>query len=444
MIDLSSRNPGRALVAVQRYRFDDFKPYVYRTEDYGTTWDLLTDGENGIPENHFVRVVREDPESEGLLYAGTEFGIYVSFDDGAHWQSLQLNLPITPVTDLAFQGGNLIVATQGRSFWILDALNVLHEVKNADEEAPVLIQQATVYRASFSQASSRPGSREGSSPPNGAVIYYYLPEEPGEEEVKVEFMDRSEKVIRTFESSAEEDKEDSDSPFQSSDKKQAPAKAGLNQLVWNLRHPQIEKAEGAVVWGYTGGAEVVPGSYSVRLTVGDWTATKSFEVLKDPRIKTTQEELEEQFALMMEIRESIDQLYDTVREIRSIKEQLKGLGKCAKEAGYGDDLQKSAEQVSDKLTAIEEKLIQTRNESNQDPLNFPPMLDNQLIYVYGYVGGADARPTQGARKRFATLRGELDSHSKEFESVVENEVTAFEKGVQDKDLPRILPPKTEE
>jgi len=444
MIDLSPFEPGRALVVVQRYRFDDFKPYIFRTEDYGETWSLMTDGLNGIPENHFTRVVREDPQHKGLLYAGTEFGLYVSFDDGAHWQKLQQNLPVTPITDLAVHQGNLVVATQGRSFWILDDLNVLHELSQLSDSGKHLFQPVATYRAGFSQAPSRPGSRSGSSPPNGTVIHYYLAEEPSDEEVVVEILDEQGTVIRTYKSKAEEEKTESDSPFQQPEKTVAPAKAGLNKLVWNLRYPKIDKPKGIVVWGYTGGPKVVPGNYSVRLTVGEWTDTKTFRLLKDPRNDTTQEELEEQFAFMQEIKAAIDELYETVETIRSVKQQLSELGKRAEKAGYGKELQEDADALSEKLTAIEEELVQPKNESDQDPLNFPPVLDNHFIYVYGYVGGADARPTQGARERFADLKKELESLLGKYDAVIKDDVAAFEKQVKAKGIPRILAPEAKE
>ncbi len=175
MIELSAHDAGRALIAVQRYRMDDFAPYIFRTNDYGQTWERLTDGSNGIPGDHFVRVVREDPDRKGLLYAGTEFGLYVSFDDGAHWQSLQLNLPVTPVTDLAVHQKDLVVATQGRAFWILDNLTVLHQVDRR--------MDASVSHLFRPRRAVRVMSGGGSS--SGAAVDFYLPEEPGEEEVKL-------------------------------------------------------------------------------------------------------------------------------------------------------------------------------------------------------------------------------------------------------------------
>jgi photosystem II stability/assembly factor-like uncharacterized protein len=437
MIELSPHGKGRAFLAVQGYRLNDFKPYVYRTNDEGKTWDLLTDGENGIPKNHFVRVVREDPDREGLLYAGTEYGLYVSFNDGKNWQSLQLNLPRTPITDLVVHEHNLVVATQGRSFWILDDLNILHEAKSEITGVEVhLYKPGKVYRASFSSGRGG-GSRAGSSPPNGAVLHYYLQDKPEEEELKIDFIDSSGKVLKSFSSKAEKEEEGSEGSS-------APAEKGLNKLVWDLRLESVTKVKDAVVWGFTGGPVVQPGRYSARLSLGETSQSVSFEVLADPRSESTPTELAEQFQFMLEIREKLNQLYAKVREIRSIREQVSRISREVEEAGMGSDLKGSADTIAEKLSQIEGRLMQTKNESNQDPLNFPPMLDNQFAYLYGYVGSTNARPTEGSRKRYSDLDKELGELLGELQTIVDSDVANFATEVKKMDLPTILVPKSQE
>jgi photosystem II stability/assembly factor-like uncharacterized protein len=291
IIDLSQHQPGRAFAAVYRYRMDDFKPYVFRTDDFGKSWQLLTDGKNGIPDGHPVRVVREDPDRKGLLYAGTEFSMFVSFDDGKHWQSLQLNLPHVPITDLQVHRQDLVFATQGRSFWILDDLTPLHQVNDQAASADVfLYEPRDAYRL---QSRGFRGGRAPDPRPNGAVVYYHLSEKP-EEQIQIEILDAQEQVLRTFKSKTENGEDTSSGNGEDEDEeKPIPAKEGMNRFEWDLLNPKLEVIKGSVMsLGYTGGYPVAPGTYKARLTVGDDVQTKSFEVLKDPRLTdVTQDDL---------------------------------------------------------------------------------------------------------------------------------------------------------
>ncbi len=441
MIELSSHSPGRAFAAVHNYRLGDFRPYIFMTGDHGETWTLLTDGNNGIPADHFTRVVREDPDKKGLLYAGTEFGLYVSFNEGRNWQKLQLNLPATPVTDLAVHRKNLVVATQGRSFWILDDLNVLQELEaETSVEEDILFTARPAYRAFFQQAGDSIDNVEGSSPPNGAVINFFLAEE-GAEEVELEILDREDNVLRTFsgriksDGSAEPDEEaDNDAP----EIEDLKIEKGLNHFVWNLRHRGVEVPEGAQVWGFTGGQLAVPGGYQVRVQRGEWSAVQPLMVLSDPRIDTSQAEFEAQFEMAANIKSSLSEIYDTVREIRSVREQVKRISGNAEKAGVDLGTGALEKEMIQKLTAVEEKLIQTRSESGQDPLNFPPMLDNQFAYLYGYVAGGNDAPTEGAATRFSDLQKEWEEIAEEYRLIMENQVKEFSRAIEEAGLPRIV------
>ncbi|MEJ2371929.1 MAG: hypothetical protein P8Y07_13900, partial [Gemmatimonadales bacterium] len=294
-IELSPHAPGRAFIAVYRYREDDFTPYIFRTNDYGASWSLLT-RDNGIGARHFVRAIREDPERQGLLFAGTEYGMYISFDDGARWQPLQLNLPVTPITDLQVHHGDLVVATQGRSFWILDDLSPLRQLtEEVARSDAYLYEPANAYRARFGY-----NDNFGFSPdtvPGGALFHFYLAEAPTEQ-VALQILDESGEPIRTYtwepkkdmaegtgaksESAAEDAGEaaSSDEPFERSAKGDSiSVRAGLNRANWNLRHEAPEIVEDAVYFGPTFGPMVAPGRYQVRLTIGDWSQTRGFELL---------------------------------------------------------------------------------------------------------------------------------------------------------------------
>jgi photosystem II stability/assembly factor-like uncharacterized protein len=432
MIELSAHDPGRAFLAVTRYRMDDFRPYIFRTNDYGTTWTQIADGSNGIPEDHFVRVVREDPDRKGLLYAGTEFGLFISFDDGASWQSFQLELPVTPITDLAVAHQDLVVATQGRSFWILDDLTPLHQLSEEMAGAEVhLFEPRDTYRfgGGFSFGGGDPG---GKNPPGGVMIHYYLDTEP-DEEVTLEILDAEGTVLRTLSSKKEEPQ--APSPWRQffpgvGGERKLKAEEGLNRYVWNLRLHDANLVDDAVLWGFAQGPKVPPGSYQARLTLGDSSQTVSFRVEADPRIDTSQGDFDAQFALTKSIWQSLSDSHTALGNIRDIRGQVEDIEKRLAAIGKGEGLEEASKAVNDSLSEIEKKIYQTRNEAGQDILNYPPKLDNQLIGLMMVVETADARPTDGAMQFYQELVEELEGYEAEIDAVVGSELAAFDELVR--------------
>ncbi|TDI39565.1 MAG: glycosyl hydrolase [Acidobacteria bacterium] len=407
MIELSPHDAGRAFIAVHRYRLDDFTPYIYRTDDYGKSWTRLADGANGIPANHFVRVVREDPFRKGLLYAGTEFGMYVSFNDGTSWQSLQLNLPIVQIADMVIKEQELVVATHGRSFWILDDITPLHQIDEAMSKTAYLFESKDAYRRT------------------GFTAYYNLTDLPGDG-IKLEFLESNGKVIQTF---------------SSNDDAGPPAKKGMNRFDWNLRYPAADVVDDALWFGgRNAGPIAVPGAYEAKLTVGESTQTVSFEVKKDPRLETSRGDYQEQFDLAIEIRDEITRLTDAVRRIRNIRGQVDNLSSLLNDAGYEGAFAPAATSLTAKLTALEEKLMQTKNEAGPDTSNFPPRLDSQLIRVSSLVIGSEHRPTDGNHARFDDLKIELDAYIEELQGVLDDDLAAFNDLLANKNVtPVILP-----
>ena len=424
VIDLSAHDAGRAHVAVYRYRQDDFAPYVFQTNDYGATWARLTDGANGLPADQFVRVVREDPARRGLLYAGTEFGLYVSFDDGANWQPLQLNLPVTPVTDLAVHQGNLVVATQGRAFWVLDDLAVLRQLEpGAAVEGPRLFAPADAYRSGAGPAS----------------VLLYLDEAPDSEvEVTIDILDEAGQVVRSYTGRAED--EDEGGEAADDDPDAVTLSAGLNKVSWNARYASLfEIPEGIVMWGRSQGApRVVPGRYQVRATVGDWSDTQSFEVRGDPRLETTQAEYREQLELARAVGLRIADLYAELHRLREVKSQATDIGERLERAGHGDDVAAAAAALSERLTAIEGELTQLEGEGGQDALNFPGRLDNQFVALYNSVAEADRRPSAGTRERFADIQPGLAELLEQVEVTLTTELPRFNELVRSKGVPAII------
>ncbi|HSR68839.1 MAG TPA: glycosyl hydrolase [Acidobacteriota bacterium] len=455
MIDLSAHGPGRAFLAVYRYREADFAPYIFRTDDYGASWELISQG-RGIPDDHFVRVVREDPKRKGLLYAGTEFGMYVSFDDGGSWQEFQLNLPRTPITDLAVHRDDLVVATQGRSFWILDDLTPLHEL--SDETASKdfhLYGPRTAYRTQL--RGFRGGGASPEPPPRGALIRYHLAgvekdmqaaedgesEEQDQPEVRLEILDDQGNLIRTFTAKPEEDEDSKPAgPDPEDPEAVLEAEPGMNAFTWDLRYKPPHLVKGTVMsLSFTGGPTAPPGTYQARLTVDGQEQTRTFEVEKDPRWAVTDDELSEQFRLTLEIRDLLTSSHDALRTLRSLREQAEALARRASEAGKDDEIKEAAKQLGEKLTAVEDELFQSKHESGQDPINFPSRIDNQIAYLYSVVNGQDARPTEGSYQRFEDLRAELDPVLQKLNEIVENDLQAFNRLLEEKGAQGVMLPK---
>ena len=442
-IELSAHDAGRAFLAVTRYRMDDFTPYIFRTDDFGQSWSLLTDGKNGIPQDHFVRVVREDPERRGLLYAGTEFGVYVSFDDGGRWQPLQLNLPVTPVTDMAVKRGDLVVATQGRAFWILDDLSPLRQMNDAVARANAhLFEPRAAYRLPGG-GMNFDGDPVGKNPPSGAVVWFNLGAEP-EDEVRLEFVDGAGEILRTLSSVTEEPRAPNPwerfMPPDALPRRKLEVKQGLNRYVWNLRLHDAELVEGTVMWGQASGPRVPPGTYRVRLTMGDWSQTRTIELRKDPRLEVTDEELRSQYELAREVWASLTETHRAVRRIRAVREQAEALATRLDGTDDGPVVSESAAALTTRLEAIEERLVQARARSSQDVLNYPARLDAQLLALLGAVAGADAPPTAGSAERYDDLRAELDLHLAELQAVLDTELAAFDARVRDTKRPPVIVP----
>ncbi len=438
MIDLSAHGAGRAFIAVQKYRMADYGAYMFRTDDYGQTWERLST--QGIADGHFVRVIREDPDRQGLLYAGTEYGMYVSFDDGQSWQSFQLNLPVTPITDLRVHEGDLVVATQGRSFWLLDDLSPLHELTPAVAAADVhLFDPADTYAAQFGGGF---GGGGGGGRPNGAILYYTLGEEP-EEPLLMEILNARGEVVRIYSSRPAEFDEamkEERGLRPEFEPGEIPADAGLNRTAWNLTEEGADLVEDARIWGFTGPVPAVPGSYQVRLTLGEIVQTQDFEVRIDPRVadQIAVSDLQARHDLMVRVRDMLQESHDAIRDIRSVRTQMKEQATLAKDAGFGDEFLEMADETGGNLTGVEEELMQTKNESGQDPLNFPPMLDNHIAALYGYILSTNDRPNQGAIERADDLRAELNVQLHELQVILEGEVADFNARLRENGVPGVI------
>ncbi|MBS1812213.1 MAG: glycosyl hydrolase [Acidobacteria bacterium] len=442
-LDASPHDAGTAYIAATMYKSDDNKPYLYKTSDYGKTWKKIV---KGLPDNSFTRVIREDPHRKGLLYAGTETGLHVSFDDGENWQSLQLNLPVVPITDLAIQkrDKDLVVATQGRSFWILDDLNVLHQMKDEVAKADAhLFKPEDAYRTVGGGGFANPMATAGQNPPSGVVVYYHLKDKP-KDEVTLEFLDSAGKSIKKFSSKAAATEgapamSDEGFFFGGGGATRVAAEAGLNRFVWDTRYPDAARFPGMIMWqGPVTGPRAIPGSYQAKLTVGGKTMTESFALSKDPRITTTPEDFAKQFDLLWKIRNKLDETHNAIIKIRDVRQQIEAVSKRIAAQPNAKAVVDSGKALNAKITAIEEALYQTKNQSSQDPLNYPIRLNNKLAALGGSVGGSDNPPTDQALQVYANLSGRIDAELKKLDEVLKADVPAFNKAVKELELPAVI------
>ncbi len=377
-IEASPNDQATAYVAATMYKWDDYKPYLYKTNDYGKTWKKIT---NGIPDNAFTRVIREDPNRRGLLYAGTETGIYVSFDDGDHWQSLQFNLPVVPVTDLVIQKREreLVAATQGRSFWILDDLPMLHQLMDSGGLSAVsethLFKPKDSYRMPGFGAVQLPATATiGNNPASGVVVYYSLKTKPT-----------------------------------------------------------------GVLWaGETRGPKVPPGTYQVKLTTDGKTLTQNFEVKADPRLTTTQADYAKQLELGLKIRDKLSETNNAILQIRDVRKQVEDLLKRVKDQANFKVIDDAGTALNKNLTTIEEALYQTKNQSSQDPLNFPIRLNNKLAALGGVVGSAEAGPNAQSYVVYDEVVGQIDAQLQQLAQIMKTDVPAFNQLVREQDIPAVV------
>jgi photosystem II stability/assembly factor-like uncharacterized protein len=438
-IDASPFDKGAAYVAATMYKFDDPRPYLYKTADYGKTWTKIV---SGIPDRCFTRVVREDPIRRGLLYAGTEFGLFLSFDDGATWQPFQRNLPVTPITDLAVKGGDLIVATQGRSFWVLDDLTALRDYKDAIRgEALHLFAPPPAVRfpgGGFGgDDDESPRLDVGKNPPAGVPITFWLKDKPRDgDKLAVEIRD-ADTLLRSYTNEKKDKDKEEGADDDRADKPLEP-KAGLNRIVWDMRILRPTLLPKAILWGSDRGPMVAPGKYTVKVRWNDQEQTQAFEVVPRPGIAATPADLDAQFRLLRDTRDGLSATHEAVRQIRDVKAQIQTVQDHAERLGKGPELKDEGKALSDKLTAIEKKLVNPDIKSNQDPLNFPPALDHQFAGLASVVSSADAKPTDSSAVYYKQIRGELDGILKELQAVLDGDLAAFNRRVAQAGIPPVV------
>jgi hypothetical protein len=433
IIEPSPHNAATAYAAVDRHKMDDFKPYIFKTADYGKTWTQIA---ASIPEGDYVHAVREDPKRAGLLYAGTETGVWFSIDSGAHWQKLRLNLPTVPVHDLVVKDDDLAVATHGRAFWILDDLTPLRKLTAADANLEArLYAPRAAYRLRFPDALDR-RQPAGENPPPGAIVYYYLKNAPTDE-VKLEILDAQGNLVKAYTSAKKtEDAGPAEWPDVQHQNETLPTEAGLNRFYWDLRYQAPVVVPGTFYEADIPpkGPMALPGTYQARLTVAGQSQTANFELRLDPRIQISRADLEKEFDLEGQIARRLTSLHNAVNEIRDLRAQIASLEQRHHDQPAWAAMKPLAEDLRKKIAAVEEKMIQVKMKSTEGDLRYPTMLDEQFIYLNWSVDSTDAAPTEGQQQLFADLSAKLQDQLNIWDKILSQDLNGFNKAAEKQKL----------
>ena len=425
-IDVHPSRPGAAYIAATSYKFGDYKPYLYKTNDYGKTWTAIT---TGIDPTHYTRAIRADPAREGLLFAGTEWGMYISFDDGNRWQPFQLNLPIVSIRDLHIRNNSLIAATHGRSFWMIDDLTPVREM---DEE---------IVREDFHLFGSKPAYRiaqnsyweqanphlVGENHPQGVLFHYFVKGIEPSDTVQLEIMEMDGDLVRSFsnQTSAKKDK--------------LPAKAGGNRFVWDMRYPGFKEFDGLVLYSSPNrGPRAVPGEYRARLTVNGEMLERTFEIVPDPRLPNSPEDYQAQFDFLIKVRDKVSEAHQAIIDIRSIRKDMEyWKQKLGSDPDYAD-LISLVDELNEKITIIENNIHETKNQSYQDPLNFGIKVNNHLAFLLADQQRGDFPPTAQALEVSTQLEETLNEELRELSQVLEENLDKINTLAREKSIPLLI------
>lgn len=430
---------GGCYLACTGYKQGDYRPYLFRTRDFGKTWTKITDG---IGEEDFTRVVRADPKRQGLLYAGTEQGIYISFTDGRNWQKFQQNLPTVPITDLTIKEDHLIVATQGRAFWIIDDLTPLHQIMASPDflskgdlaQKPLhLFQPANAYRM---RGGSGKGSKtSGENHPNGTAVHFYLKNKPTEKDtIWLAVLEADGDTIKLFSNQT------LPAAWENKGGKLSDLKAGGNTFLWNHRYPDAEKFEGMILWSYDlEGPKAVPGAYKVRVNAAGKTEEQPFRILPDPRSGATADGFVRQFEFVQSVGAKLTEAHRSIKEIRNVRNQIKGLSSGIPKGENVKPIKDMIARLDSSMTRIEEALYQTKNRSSQDPLNYPVRLNDKLANLMGQTVEGDFPPTDQAIAVREMLFRLTDEQLNAWKQIKQTELPALNRMVRESgiDLIRI-------
>ena len=412
---------GKAYFVGTKYKSDDVSPYIYRTEDYGNSWTKII---SGIAPGHFARCIRADKKRQGLLYCGTEYGMYISYDDGANWKPFQLNLPVVPVTDLTIKENDLIVATQGRAFWVLDDLTMVQqkEISMTGKDLFAFPVNDAYCFEGFQNLNAR---NSGMNPANGTIINYVVKNIADSGKLAIEILDKNRKLIRSFTTTAKEKEE------------KIEVEKGMNQFVWNMYYPPAEKVEGLILWhGNVPGPKASPGQYFFKIRTDKDSTEGSFTIKANPVYNISQQDYDEQFSFLITVRDKFSDIQKAIKNIRDIRKQLSDFtdkqGKdCPK------DIKQQADTINKQMTLIEDALHQTKAKSGQDVLNFPIRLDDKISGLYNFAASGNSAPAKQVKDAYVELSGQADIQLNKLKKIIDEDLVKFNQEIREKALPVI-------
>jgi photosystem II stability/assembly factor-like uncharacterized protein len=431
-IELSSHEPGKAYIVMMRYKFMDLESYIYKTSNYGNSWQKITDGISSDP--NFTRVVRSDKKIRDLLYAGTETGLYISKNDGETWDQVQLNLPVVPINDLYIQDNDLIAATAGRSFWILDDLAAFQQQIGLNKIK--LLKPKPSYRI-LGGNSRRSSSTIGKNPLKGVILDYYLPQIIDTLDLKLDIL-KDNKIIRSY--TSKKNKNSKSWPGGPPNQAILKIKKGFNRFNWDLRRANLPAVENIFVYGDYQGGIVPPGNYSARISYNNMVDETQLIVLADPRINTDKENYNAQERILVSIEKSINSIHNSVNKMREVQDQLDQYSKSLKSDKKYEVLYKLGDEISTKLDLWERKLIQPDQKTFQDVINFNNQLNAQFMHLKSYVDGADPEVTSGAIQRHKDLNQIWNNLEKNLNEIINSDVREFNELYKTMDVPSLIIP----
>ena len=417
-IEVDPFTKGGAYIVGTKYKSGDYKPYIYKTENYGLSWKQIT---NGIENEDFTRALRADPKRKGLLYAGTERGMYISFDDGKNWQSFKQNLPIVPITDLTIKNDNLIAATQGRSLWIIDDLTPLHQIKlSALKEDMVLYKPKNAYN--LSGGKGKTSRTQGTNHPGGVAINYFIKQTKEKDTVSLSIFDRNDNLIKKY--STKPDKEKKEETLKIED--------GNNIFYWDMMYSGAEKVKGMILWWASlNGPMALPGTYKVELAHNHKKLNKNFSILKNPVSETSEADMKAQFTFINDINKKMTEIHKSLKNVSKVRSQINLLKKSIRDKKTHKELLEYADALVKDMTKVEETLYQTKSKSNQDPLNFPIRLNNKLAHLNSLTRIGSYAPTQQAIDFKNEITKEIDVELEKLNSMFTIRVKELNKKVKE-------------
>lgn len=427
-VEFDPHTKGGIYIAGTRYKLGDYRPYLYKSKDYGKTWTKITDG---IDAGHFSRVLRADPKRKGLLYAGTETGMYVSFDDGASWKPFQLNLPIVPITDLTIKNDNLIAATQGRGFWLIDDLTPLHQLNDQISASDsYLYKPMPSYRMGPAFSFGRTSRTAGQNHPGGVMVHFYV-KDTTKAQVTLEFVQTNGTLIKKFSTKPD---------LKAKEEKLSLKQPGMNKFNWNMRYPDADRFDGMILWAASlNGPRALPGTYKVKLTVNGKSMESDFEILKDPRGSASDADMKAQFDFLQEVIAKVSETHTAIKKIRTVREQInRAIDPINDQKEVMKEVLDKAKTIQDNMKKIEESLYQTKNRSGQDPLNFPIRLNNKLAHLNSLAGSGNFRPTDQMVAFKKEISSEIDIHLTALDKILKEEVPAFNSLVKQKNIDAVI------